>query len=103
MQGAVITRDRAYALDIWKIDPLNGHWYVVETNYDHWKPPSPDDDRRDPAMMALNMTGRRNINAETLFQVLSTPPVLNPRTTYTTIMSAADPSLYYSVIRHSIT
>ena len=35
-EGAVITRDRASAKDLWRLDPDNGRWYLVETNYDHW-------------------------------------------------------------------
>ena len=98
-EGAVITRDRTAALDVWKLDPTKGQWYVLETNYDHWVPPPPDDDRRDPGIKAMNDTGRENLSGDTLFKVLSTHPVLNDGTTYTTIMSAAQPDLYHTVIR----
>ena len=100
-QGAVITRDRLAALDVWKLAPLSGQWYVLETNYDHWGPPPADDDRRDPGMKAMNSTGRAAISPDTLFTVLSTPPVLNDGTTYTNIMSAATPDLYHAVIRNT--
>ena len=98
-QGVVITRDRTAAVDVMKLDANHGQWYVLETNYDHWDPPPTSDDRRDPAIKALNRIGRNNINAETLYQALSTPPVLNHQTVYTTIMSAAQPDLYVSVLR----
>ncbi len=98
-QGAVITRDRIAALDIWRIDAFTGRWYLVETNYDHWEPPPSSDDRRDPAIKAMNETGRANINGPALFNVLSTPPVLNNGTSYTAIMSASIPGLYNTWIR----
>ena len=99
-EGAVITRDRIAALDIWRLDAFNGRWYLVETNYDHWKPPPKSDDRRDPANRAMNETGRENLNVSSLFHVLSTPPVLNDGTTYTVTMSASIPELYSTWIRY---
>ncbi|KAJ6657497.1 hypothetical protein lerEdw1_002432 [Lerista edwardsae] len=98
-QGAVITRKRRGPVDIWPLDPLAGAWYRVETNYDHWKAPPPSDDRRTPAIKAMNATGQRNINLESLYQVLSTKPVLNNYTVYTTVMSAAFPQKYTTRIR----
>lgn len=96
-EGAVITRDRVSALDIWSMD--DKQWYLVETNYDHWVPPPSSDDRRDPAIAAMNKVGQGNVSLSTLFEVLSTPPVLNSGTIYTTIMSAASPAEYKTFIR----
>ncbi|POI22321.1 hypothetical protein CIB84_013933, partial [Bambusicola thoracicus] len=76
-EGMVITRNRRGPADLWPLDPLGGAWFRVETNYDHWTTPPPCDDRRTPAMKALNATGQQNINFDTLFQVLSVKPVLN--------------------------
>ncbi|XP_034287135.1 N-acylethanolamine-hydrolyzing acid amidase [Pantherophis guttatus] len=98
-QGAVITRKRTGPEDVWPLDPLNGEWYRVETNYDHWKNPPPYDDRRTPAIKALNATGQEHINLNSLFKVLSTKPVLNKLTIYTTLMSNADPDKYQTFIR----
>ena len=99
LQGAVITRDRLAAVDIWKLSPNSGQWYVLETNYDHWLPAPAIDDRRDPGMRAMNETGRTDISGDTLFKVLSTPPVLNLKTVYTNIMSAATPYMYRAIVR----
>ncbi|XP_066488279.1 N-acylethanolamine-hydrolyzing acid amidase [Tiliqua scincoides] len=101
-EGAVITRKRRGPVDIWPLDPLSGEWYRVETNYDHWKAPPPRDDRRTPAIKALNATGQQNINLESLYQVLSVNPVLNNFTIYTTVMSAAFPDKYTTRIRTSV-
>uniref|UniRef100_A0A8D0GQT3 N-acylethanolamine-hydrolyzing acid amidase n=1 Tax=Sphenodon punctatus TaxID=8508 RepID=A0A8D0GQT3_SPHPU len=98
-EGVVITRNRRGPIDIWPLDPLTGGWFRVETNYDHWTTPPPVDDRRTPAIRALNATGQHNINFDTLFQVLSVQPVLNVNTVYTTIMSAAAPDKYMTKTR----
>ena len=99
-QGAVITRDRISALDLWYLNAMEGQWFLVETNYDHWTTPPPDDDRQDPAIKAMNATGRANINAPALFNVLSIPPVMNNGTTYTVTMSAAIPELFFTWVRY---
>jgi len=91
-QGAVITRDRLMAINVWRMDPYNhGEWYLVETNYDHWKPAG--DKRRDVAKKMMDETGQRDINDITLYNVLSTDPVKNKDTVFTTIMSAHAPSM----------
>ncbi|XP_058403260.1 N-acylethanolamine-hydrolyzing acid amidase [Diceros bicornis minor] len=99
-EGVVITRNRGGPVDIWPLDPLNGAWFRVETNYDHWKPAPEGDDRRTPAIKALNATGQANLSLETLFQVLSVFPVYNNYTIYTTVMSAANPDKYMTRIRN---
>ncbi|XP_037640382.1 N-acylethanolamine-hydrolyzing acid amidase-like [Sebastes umbrosus] len=98
-EGAVITRDRTGPADIWPLEPVNGGWFRVETNFDHWLPPPAHDHRRDAANKALNATGQDNINMETLYQVLSLFPVCNGGTVYTTVMSAATPEKYNSLVR----
>nr|DBA28762.1 TPA: hypothetical protein GDO54_009065 [Pyxicephalus adspersus] len=68
-EGLVITRNRDGPADLWPLDPQKGEWFRVETNYDHWTPPPPSDDRRTPAIKALNATGQANINAISLYKV----------------------------------
>nr|H0VCJ6.3 RecName: Full=N-acylethanolamine-hydrolyzing acid amidase; AltName: Full=Acylsphingosine deacylase NAAA; Contains: RecName: Full=N-acylethanolamine-hydrolyzing acid amidase subunit alpha; Contains: RecName: Full=N-acylethanolamine-hydrolyzing acid amidase subunit beta; Flags: Precursor [Cavia porcellus] len=99
-EGVVVTRNRGGPADIWPLDPLNGAWFRVETNYDHWKPVPKSDDRRTPAIKALNATGQANLSLEALFQVLSVVPVCNKITVYTTVMSAATPDKYMTRIRN---
>ncbi|XP_066136406.1 N-acylethanolamine-hydrolyzing acid amidase isoform X1 [Saccopteryx bilineata] len=83
-EGVVITRSRSGPVDIWPLDPLNGAWFRVETNYDHWKPAPEKDDRRTPAIKALNATGQANLSLQALFQVLSVFPVYNNKLSPTT-------------------
>ncbi|MEQ2193255.1 hypothetical protein XENOCAPTIV_028130 [Xenoophorus captivus] len=68
-EGIVITRDRNGPADIWPLDPLNGGWYRVETNYDHWLPPPAKDHRRETANKGLNAIGQDHINMNKLYQV----------------------------------
>ncbi|XP_071350826.1 N-acylethanolamine-hydrolyzing acid amidase-like [Trachinotus anak] len=98
-EGVVITRDREGPADIWPLDPVNGGWFRVETNFDHWLPPPARDHRRDAANKALNATGQEHINMDTLYQVLSVHPVCNGITVYTTTMSAATPEKYKTLVR----
>ncbi|XP_006834522.1 PREDICTED: acid ceramidase [Chrysochloris asiatica] len=85
-EGCVITRDRKVSLDVYELNPKQGIWYVVQTNYDRWRNPFFLDDRRTPAKMCLNKTSQTNISLATLYDVLSTKPVLNKLTVFTTLM-----------------
>uniref|UniRef100_A0A671Y9I3 Acid ceramidase n=1 Tax=Sparus aurata TaxID=8175 RepID=A0A671Y9I3_SPAAU len=76
-QGCIITRSRLLSLDILEIDLKLDRWYVLETNYDHWKEPLFLDDRRTPAKKCMNQTSQKNISLKTMYDVLSTKPVLN--------------------------
>ncbi|CAB4015127.1 Hypothetical predicted protein, partial [Paramuricea clavata] len=93
-EGAVVTRARIETLDVWKLNVSDGRWFLVETNYDHWKPPPSSDDRRHPAIKAMNQMGQKNVGVKGLFQVMSTKPVLNNSTVFTSIMSAKFPSIF---------
>ena len=99
-EGVVITRDRASSADVWRLDVSNGTWYILETNYDHWTTPPASDDRRDPAIKAMDAMTRASLSGVGLYNVLSTPPVFNTGTTYTVIMSAANPEVYSTWIRY---
>ncbi|KAH0616157.1 hypothetical protein JD844_027075 [Phrynosoma platyrhinos] len=89
-EGCVITRTRSAVLDIWPLDLEKGTWYLVETNYDHWKDPFVLDNRRVPAMKCLNQTMQENISLSTIYNVLSTKPVLNKLTVSTTLLEVSD-------------
>uniref|UniRef100_A0A4W3J6G5 Acid ceramidase n=1 Tax=Callorhinchus milii TaxID=7868 RepID=A0A4W3J6G5_CALMI len=88
-EGCVITRSRKACLDVWELDLKHGSWYVLETNYDRWKDPLFLDNRRTPAMKCLNETTQKKISLPAIYDVLSTKPVLNKLTTYTTLMEVS--------------
>ncbi|KAM7009429.1 acid ceramidase [Tautogolabrus adspersus] len=92
-QGCIITRSRLLSLDILEIDLKLGRWYVLETNYDNWKPPLFLDDRRTPAMKCMKKTTQANISLKTMYDMLSTKPMLNKLTTYTTLMQVSKGNL----------
>lgn len=85
-EGCVITRERKEALDVYELDPKNGRWYAVQTNYDRWKNTLFLDDRRTPAKKCLNDTTQKNLSFATIYDVLSTKPVLNKLTVFTTLI-----------------
>jgi hypothetical protein len=81
-QGAVISRNRKNATNVWRLDSPQ-RWFEVETNYDHWEQPPWFDDRRVPANHAMQAMGQSHATLENMFKVMSTKPVLNLQTTYT--------------------
>ena len=91
-QGSVITRDRDSAADVWNMVDAGG-WYILETNYDHWKKPLFVDDRRTPANRCMQKMTKNNTGWPGMFNVLSSKPVLNKLTTYTALMQVNDGSL----------
>jgi len=98
-QGAVITRNRHNASDIWRLQAPD-RWYEVQTNYDHWNQPPWYDNRVDPAVHAMNGLGRKDLSLDALFKkVLSIKPVLNLQTTFTMLACAADDT-YQSYARN---
>jgi len=107
-EGAVITRDRLKAKDVWHLKNGIGSWYVLETNYDRTNAPPEGDQRRIVATTAMNRTGQDAMTLKSLFRVLSTRganhsmSVLNNATTYTTVFTAAHPELSETVVRWSM-
>lgn len=91
-QGAIITRGRKDS-EVWHLGNQSisqkSNWYLIETNYDHWENPPFYDDRRTPAIQCLDESGQENVSLSTLYNVLSTKPVLNKLTTYTSVMEVS--------------
>mmetsp|Transcript_14334 Transcript_14334/g.21438 ORF Transcript_14334/g.21438 Transcript_14334/m.21438 type:complete len:318 (-) Transcript_14334:47-1000(-) len=93
-QGAVVTRMRNFPENTWWLNAttaING-WYVLETNWPHWQ--EAGDHRRATAIAAMNNVTQAafsNVNSafDGLWKVLSTEPVLNKLTTYTSLMHVA--------------
>ena len=72
---------------MWALGSAPASWFRLETNYDHWD--AAGDDRRATAYKAMGAYSSGTVTPSALFNVLSTPPVLNGGTKYTTTMSAA--------------
>jgi len=87
-QGTVITRPRQAAVDTWAMTNAS-HWYILETNYDHWEKPLFLDDRRAPAHHCMDQMGTGGVGFAGIFNVLSSQPVLNKLTTYTALMKVS--------------
>lgn len=104
--GAVITRNVTDAIDTWYLKDSIHKWYIVETNYDHWTNASQHfDARRNEAIKMLDNIGQENITYDTLYEILSTPPVLASNTVYTSLLSPSntDPSAYNVTVRFDTT
>ena len=95
-EGAVITLGPNMTLiDDWTIPnalPANNDtqppYYVLETNYDHWNPPPPNDDRRYPAEDCMAEIGQNGVSLETLFNVIDGIPNRNLGTVYSALMES---------------
>jgi len=91
-EGAVISRARLNASDIWRLQPP-GRFYLVETNYDHWLPVPKSDPRRTVANDLMAKSTPATVSLPFLNHVLTTVPVFNPETTYTALMCAGNGTL----------
>lgn len=100
-EGAIITKDAGGLVNVTKLgeNPRFPSWFLVETNYDNWKPVPKEDDRRGTAIRSLETVGQNNITLESLKKVLSEPPVFNHDTTYTTVIETAS-SHYSTLVRY---
>ncbi|XP_053657432.2 acid ceramidase isoform X1 [Cherax quadricarinatus] len=87
-EGAIITRwrDNFHADNMGDSATDPGSWFLVETNYDQWSSPPFYDDRRTPAINCLKEGGQKNASPKLIYNVLSTKPVFNKLTTYTSLM-----------------
>jgi hypothetical protein len=97
-EGAVVSRNRTVAADVWSLDAKAGRWFEVETNYDHWQSPPWFDNRRTPAMQHMNALGRPNIDAQNLLDILGMKPTLNLQTTYS-IVACPTTGFYETFVR----
>lgn len=99
-EGAVVTRNQNEVINVWMLNATSTEfdkWFLLETNYDHWKPVPPNDDRRDPGINALCKIGQDEINEENLFKVLSMEPVNNQDTIYSVVMSAIQENAFIKI------
>ena len=102
-EAAVVTRERQSAADTLRLDdPKNPYgFFLVETNYDHWVSPPASDDRRSYTVSHMRDLGPGNTTAEAMLRVMGMWPTLNAETTYTTLMSPVDPSIYVTYTRNN--
>ena len=90
-EGAVVTRDRKEAADIWRLNASEPDgWFRLETNYDHWLAVPSYDDRRDPGNAHMKALGRDNVSTTTMWSILEQWPTFNLHTDFSAVMSATD-------------
>ncbi len=79
-EGVVITRDQNTLVDVWTINKTSANfdnWFLLETNYPHWQPVPPKDDRRTPAINVMNLLTQSRVDLYSLMGVLTFKPVCN--------------------------
>ncbi len=67
----MITRSRDKAVDVWEMKVKKDNWFILETNYDHWKAPMVLDDRRTPANKCMKQKGQKVSNCHKCIFCLS--------------------------------
>ena len=107
MDGAIITRNQTavngpvtdgveYTKPLLLKDSPH-EWYLVETNYDYWH--IAKDARRAAAIRMMDEMGQENVSFDNLFEILSTPPVLE-NTVFTSLYSPTDGDYFNITIRY---
>ncbi|UJR21255.1 hypothetical protein I4U23_024350 [Adineta vaga] len=84
-EGAIISRSRRTSLHIKRLGEDN-QWFLIQTNSDHWRQPLLSDDRFSSANKCMQIQGKTDVTFKSLFNVLSSRPMLNKLTIYTTLM-----------------
>ena len=91
-EGAIITRDRLSAADVWELkfqSPTD--WVIVQTNYDHWISPAPagDNNRADTAKELLRSLEFYRVHESSMMsEIIQKSPIKNRGTIYSTVMNA---------------
>ncbi|EGT55052.1 hypothetical protein CAEBREN_05107 [Caenorhabditis brenneri] len=91
-EGALISRNRWSAANVYPLDMDANHWFLVETNYDNWQ--KQGDDRRITAIRKLKQLGKANFNEKSMVEVLSTAPVQNNLTVFSSVIVPARPEVF---------
>jgi len=92
-EGAIITRGRNGVDGVMELNSKtvdtneSGSWYLVETNSEPDKKAPFWDRRRKPAVKCMKSKDMENMTVNDVFDVLSTKPMLNMMTVFTTIMN----------------
>jgi len=98
-EGAIVTNDpnTTVARDVKKLGEGNSTFFVLQTNYDNWVTPPFFDNRREPADDCMKRVGTKNVDIESLYNVLHAHPNRNRLTTYTTLFDVAEGHMEASV------
>uniref|UniRef100_A0A1I7U8V1 Ceramidase n=1 Tax=Caenorhabditis tropicalis TaxID=1561998 RepID=A0A1I7U8V1_9PELO len=91
-EGVVISRNRWSAANIYPLNMESNQWFLVETNYDNWA--KQGDNRRITAIRKLKSIGKERLDEKKMEEVLSTVPVTNNLTVFSTVISPKNPSVF---------
>lgn len=79
-EAVILTRNQSSLVNDWRLNPNTSkfdRWFLVETNYDHWTKPPAKDNRRDPAIDAMEAVSQEHMSFDKMFDVLSLKPICN--------------------------
>ncbi|EFO83649.1 hypothetical protein CRE_02891 [Caenorhabditis remanei] len=91
-EGVVIPRNRWAAANVYPLDMDSNQWFLVETNYDNWQ--KQGDNRRITAIQKLKELGKENFNEKSMVEVLSTIPVRNNLTVFSSVIEPKIPKVF---------
>ena len=109
--GAIISRERPDADDIWPIGGVSDShpnvtidvqpdWFRLQTNYDHWEVCPSWDNRRDPGVAHVKaIGGPQSVTWNAIHQVITAYPTKSQYTDVTSIMMPANGSIW-TVVWH---
>jgi len=97
-EGAVVSRDRLRARDVYLLNQTRDGWFVLQTNYDHWTRPPAWDDRQGPGEAHLRALGQAGVGAAGLGEVLHAWPTFNNHTDITAVMGVSGGGSYRSTV-----
>lgn len=91
--GSVITRSRDELVDFWTLS--DNQWWLVQTNYDHWTDPGPNQIRRRVvAETFIKDAGQGEMNALSVLDCLLQYPVDHSITVHHSVMDIGTGFLY---------
>ncbi|XP_056407878.1 N-acylethanolamine-hydrolyzing acid amidase-like [Hyla sarda] len=99
--GVVITRDKFKTIFVSYLDPFKKPWYLVQTQCDSYSKSCRTYPRRAATTKALIAIkkGQKKLSTSNMHKILTSFPVFNESTVYTTIMTAEYPHLYQTWIK----
>ncbi|UMM21571.1 hypothetical protein L5515_003190 [Caenorhabditis briggsae] len=93
-EGVVISRNRWSAANVYQLNMDANQWFLVETNFDNWK--KQGDNRRITAIQKLKKIGKINFDEKSMAEVLSTSPVKNNLTVFSSVIQPENPEIFES-------
>jgi len=102
-EGAIVVRDPLKNVETITLRNQTNlsKWFLIETNYEPWQQPPPQDNRREVGILEMKKVGQKQFSLSKMEAILGKYPIINHRTVYTASISAASFNLT-TIIRYNI-